>query len=195
MAPEFFYRAGDPARVTDQGAIQRIVASASNEQVMGDIASTLEWAKAHPAAQRRIGVIGFSWGGAPVWMAAQRFRDIRAGVAWYGRLRKPADGRFLSDEIRPWPLDIVPTLRAPVLGLYAGRDPSIPSTDIVEMNDRLASSRKRGSTIIVYQDAEHGFHDDHLPAYNAQAAADGWGRMLAHLRDNGLKGRIPDELR
>ena len=195
VAPELFYRAGDPARATQQGAIQRIVASASNEQVMSDIGAVIDWAKEEPAAQKRFGVIGFSWGGAPVWMAAQRFKAIRAGVAWYGRLRKPGEGMFLSDEVRPWPLDIVPTLRAPVLGLYAGRDPSIPSADIVEMNDSLAAAGKRGSTIIVYERAEHGFHDDYLPAYNAAAATDGWGRMIAHLERNGLRGNIPKEWR
>lgn len=195
VAPEFFYRAGDPARATQQGAIQRIVASASNEQVMSDIGAVIDWGKDHPAAQKRFGVVGFSWGGAPVWMAAQRFKDLRAGIAWYGRLRKPGEGMFLSDEVRPWPLDIVPTLRAPVLGLYAGRDPSIPSADIVEMNDGLAAAGKRGSEIIVYEGAEHGFHDDYLPAYNEAAAIDGWGRMIAHLQRHGLKGRIPDDWR
>jgi carboxymethylenebutenolidase len=128
VAPAFFHRAGDPAPLTDFAEIRKLVATAGNEQVMGDIAATLAWVKAQPNADaRRIGITGFCWGGAVTWMAAARFRDFRAGVAWYGRLVAPAPTDFLGGEARPWPVDVAAQLNAPVLGLYAEKDGGIPA--------------------------------------------------------------------
>ena len=55
------------------------------------------------------------------------------------------------------------------------------------MKTALKSNRKRGSDIIVYPEAQHGFHADYRETYDAAAAADGWQRMLAHLASNGVK--------
>ena len=187
IAPAFFHRAGDPAPLKDFKAIQKIVETASYAQIQGDIAATLAWAKDQSFADRRSGIIGFCWGGAAVWMALAQFKEFRAGVAWYGRLTRPVAGQFLGNEDRPWPLEVVADLKAPVLGLYAGKDKGIPLSDIDAMKAALKANRKRGSDIIVYPEAQHGFHADYRETYDAAAATDGWQRMLAHLASNGLK--------
>jgi carboxymethylenebutenolidase len=187
IAPAFFHRAGDPAPLKDFKAIQKIVETASNVQVQGDIAATLAWLKDQSFADRRVGITGFCWGGAAVWMALAQFKELRAGVAWYGRLTRPPVGQFLGNEDRPWPLEVAATLKAPVLGLYAGKDKGIPQSDIDAMKAALKANRKRGSDIIVYPEAQHGFHADYRETYDAAAAADGWQRMLAHLASNGVK--------
>ena len=120
-------------------------------------------------------------------MALSSFKEFKAGVAWYGRLSKPAKGQFLGNEDRPWPLDVVDDLHAPVLGLYAGKDKGIAQSDIDAMKAALKAKRKRGSDIIVYPEAQHGFHADYRETYDAAAAKDGWDRMLAHLANNGLR--------
>lgn len=187
IAPAFFHRAGDPAPLKDFKAIQKIVETASNVQVQGDIAATLAWLKDQSFADRRVGITGFCWGGAAVWMALAQFKELRAGVAWYGRLTRPPVGQFLGNEDRPWPLEVAATLKAPVLGLYAGKDKGIPQSDIDAMKAALKANRKRGSDIVVYPEAQHGFHADYRETYDAAAAADGWQRMLAHLASNGVK--------
>lgn len=190
VAPAFFHRAGDPAPLTDFTAIQRIVATASNEQVMGDVATTLAWLKRQPFADaRRMAVTGFCWGGAVTWMAVHRFAELLAGTAWYGRLTAPKPDQFLGSERRPWPVDIAPELRAPVLGLYAGKDQGIPLADVRLMRAALQTSGRVGSDIIVYDNAAHGFHADYRAAYDAAAATDGWRRMLAHFTAAGLTPR------
>lgn len=196
VAPAFFFRSGtDPASLTDNAQIQRIAVAATNEQVIDDISATLFWAKQQPSADaRNIGITGFCWGGATVWMAVQRFPDFKAGVAWYGRLKKPPAGNPFGAEVRPWPLDIAAGLRVPVLGLYAGQDAGIPVADVEEMRAALIANKKRGSEIILYDKAQHGFHADYRPQYDQAAATDGWARMLAHFAKNGLRGRIPREL-
>lgn len=190
VAPAFFHRAGDPAPLTDFGAIQKIVATATNEQVMGDVGATIAWAGRQPFADAgRMAVTGFCWGGAVVWMAAQRFPEIDAGVAWYGRLTAPRPDAFLGGENRPWPVDVAADLRAPVLGLYAGKDQGIPLADVELMRAGLQAFNKRGSDIVVYDDAAHGFHADYRAAYDRRAAEDGWRRMLAHFAANGVAPR------
>ncbi len=190
IAPAFFYRVGDPAPLTDTNAIQRIVTSATNEQVMNDIMATLFWAKQQPSADKgKIGITGFCWGGAVVWMAMQRLPDFKAGVAWYGRIKRPAPGAFLGDENRPWPIDVAGTIRAPTLGLYAGQDQGIPVADVTEMRQALVAAKKRGSDIVVYDTAQHGFHADYRASYDQAAATDGWARMLDHFAKNGLRSR------
>ena len=36
--------------------------------------------------------------------------------------------------------------------------------------------------LIVYPDAQHGFHADYRSSYNKAAAEDGWARLLAFLK-------------
>ena len=102
LAPDYFDRAGDPAPLADFAEIREIVAAARHEQVMGDTAGALDWlADQRFVNDRQLAITGFCWGGAVTWMAAARFRQIKAGVAWYGCLTPlPADG-FGAEAGRP----------------------------------------------------------------------------------------------
>jgi carboxymethylenebutenolidase len=187
IAPDFFVRAGDPAVINDFNEIRKIVATASDQQVMGDLAAALTFLRAQPYVDRKkLAITGFCWGGAVVWLACERFSDFRAGAAWYGRLTPPRPGDFLGEPDRRWPLQLVTQLKAPVLGLYAGKDQGIPVTDVEAMRTALMLARKKGSDLIVYPEAQHGFHADYRASYDPAAAADGWARMLDHLRKNGV---------
>ncbi len=190
MAPDFFVRAGDPAATSDMDAVRKMVSATSDPQVMGDIDAAVAHLKAHDYVNRRaIGITGFCWGGAVAWLACMRSKHFKAGVAWYGRLTAPKAGEFLGDPGRRWPLQLVNDLRAPVLGLYAGKDQGIALSDVEKMRQALAAVRKSGSEIIVYPNAQHGFHADYRSSYDAPSAQDGWTRMLQHFRNNGLAPR------
>ncbi len=188
LAPDYFDRAGDPAPLTDFAQIRDIVATASHEQVMGDTQGAIDWLKAQSFVKRdAIGVTGFCWGGTVVWMAAALSPDVKAGVAWYGRLVRPQPGSWGAEEERPWPYDVAATIHAPVLGLYAEDDRGIPLESVENMRAALAAAdNPTGSEIIVYPGAQHGFHADYRDSYNAEAAADGWRRCLAWFRDHGV---------
>lgn len=188
IAPDFFVRHGDPAPLVDFAQIRGIVAAATDAEVMNDIEATVDWLSTQAfVARRKMAITGFCWGGAQVWLACERFRYFRCGVAWYGRLSRPAAGQFLSEPERQWPLELAGFLKAPVLGLYAGKDQGIPASDVEAMREKLAEFRKRGSEIIVYPDAQHGFHADYRASYDPAAAQDGWRRMIDHFWKNGVK--------
>lgn len=173
IAPDFFARYGDPAPLSDFNAIRKIVSRVTYEEAMGDVWATVERVRGMPYADaKRMAITGFCWGGAVVWRSAMVDPDIRAGVAWYGRLK----------ALTPRAAE----LRAPVLGLYGARDRGIPPEDVAAMGAALAAAGKTGSSIHVYADAGHGFHADYRDSYDAADAADGWQRMLAHFRKNGV---------
>ncbi len=188
IATDFFVRHGDPAPLVDFTQIRNIVAAATDAQVMNDIEATVGWVSVQDfAARRKMAITGFCWGGAQVWLACQRFRHFRCGVAWYGRLSRPAEGQFLSEPEREWPLERAGFLKAPVLGLYGGKDQGIPITDVEAMRRKLFEFEKDGADIIVYPDAQHGFHADYRASYDARAAQDGWRKMIDYFRKYGVR--------
>lgn len=188
MAPAFFVRVEDPAPLTDFGRIQEIVRQAGYEQVMGDISAGMEWLSRQLWARAdKVGITGFCWGGKVVWQACARFAVIDAGVAWYGRLAPAADAT--PEQIaagQPWPVDLAADLKAPVLGQYGEMDRGIPLASVELMRQALQRVGRTDSRIDVYDGAQHGFHADYRASYKADAAADGWEKLLA-LFDARLK--------
>ena len=188
VAPAFFNRVEDPAPLADMQRIMQIVSAAGYEQVMGDIAATLDWASQQLWANSdKVGITGFCWGGKVVWQAAARFAAIGAGVAWYGRLAPAADATPVQiSSGQPWPVDIADDLKAPVLGLYGGKDQGIPLASVERMREALARAGQTGSQIVVYPDAQHGFHADYRASYSEADAKHGWSKLLATF-DKALK--------
>lgn len=184
IAPSFFARVDDPAPLTDFAKIMPIVNAANNAQVMGDITATIAWLDQQKFVKKSaIGITGFCWGGAVVWMASALTPRIKAGVAWYGRLT-PRDG---STDQRKWPMDVAGELKSPVLGLYAENDGGIPLASVEAMKVALEKAGNRTSRIIVYPNTQHGFHADYRPQYQESAAKQGWNELIAWFAANGVK--------
>jgi len=182
VAPELYARQGDVSKISDAKDIMPIVAQVPDAQVLSDLDASAAWAQSTGKGDSaHAGITGFCWGGRIVWLYAAHNPKLRAGVAWYGALNKPATA--LQPE---QPLGIVGALKAPVLGLYAGLDQGITASDIEKMRAALKSARVQ-SQIIVYPDAQHGFNADYRPSYNAADAQDGWRRMLAWFKAHGVR--------
>jgi len=180
LAPDLFVRAGDPSKLTDIPAVMKIVQATPEAQVTNDTKASLKYLSAQPFADmKRLGVTGFCWGGGATWLCCERFPEFKAGVAWYGPLKAGAYPRTP-------PIELAKDLHGPVLGLYGGQDKGIPAADIEAMRAALKAAGKTSSEIVVYPDAQHGFLADYRPSYGAEAAADGWKRMLAHFKKYGV---------
>jgi carboxymethylenebutenolidase len=76
-------------------------------------------------------------------------------------------------------------LKGAVLGLYGGADQGIPLDDVAAMKDAVTKAGGK-SQIHVYEGAPHAFHADYRPTYRKEPAEDGWKRLLAWLRQNGV---------
>ena len=180
IGPELFARQGDPGKYS---SIPDILANITNKtpdaQVMSDLDATVAWAAGQGADVNRLAITGFCWGGRITWLYCAHNPQVKAGIAWYGRLVG------VANEMMPkHPVDVAGSLMAPVLGLYGGLDTGIPLESIESMEAALktGSASAQISQIHVYDNAPHAFHADYRPSYRKEEAEDGWQRMLAWLK-------------
>jgi carboxymethylenebutenolidase len=181
IAPELYARQGNPAEIKDpKELITKIVSKVPDEQVMSDLDATLVYAKSSDKADlSKLAVTGFCWGGRITWLYAGHQPALKAAVAWYGVDRA-------HSELTPNnPLDVIPDLKCPVLGLYGGADKSIPR-ELIDKRQAACAAAGKTCDMMIYPDAPHGFNADYRPSYRADAAKDGWAKMLAWFKDHGV---------
>lgn len=181
IAAELFARQGDVSKISNIAEIiSKVVSKVPDAQVMSDLDAVVEWAKGTKKGDvGKLGITGFCWGGRIVWLYAAHNPKVKAGAAWYGRLVGQA-----SDLAPKHPVDVAPSLKVPVLGLYGGRDTGIPLATVDQMRAALKITGNK-SEIIVYPEAGHGFNADYRPGYNKEAAEDGWKRLKEWFKKYG----------
>jgi carboxymethylenebutenolidase len=181
IAPELYARQGDVSGLTDFQEIFKIVGKVPDKQVLSDLDAAVAWSKGTGKADdSKLAITGFCWGGRIVWLYSAHSDKLKAGVAWYGRLENPVD------ELHPkHPIDVVASLKAPVLGLYGAADTGIPVASVEKMNAALKAAGKP-SEIILYPDTPHAFLADYRPSYRKDKAEDGWKKMLDWFKKNGV---------
>jgi len=183
IAPELYARQGDPKGYTEIPKLQsELVSKVPDAQVIADLDGALAYAAANGGDVSKAAITGFCWGGRIVWLYAATGK-VKAGVAWYGRLVGQA-----SETTPRHPVDVAAQLKAPVLGLYGGKDQGIPLDTIDKMKSILAtgSDAAKASQFVVYPEAGHAFHADYRPSYLKEAAEDGWRRTQAWFKANGV---------
>ena len=188
IAPELYARQGDPSKYNEMAKLMaEVVSKVPDEQVMADLDGAVKWAAANGGNTKKVGITGFCWGGRITWLYAEQSKNVKAGVAWYGRL--VGQPSALTPK---HPLDLAAGLKAPVLGLYGGQDGGIPLTTVNQMKDALAEAGAKGnkaaaaSEFVVYPQAPHAFHADYRPSYRKDAADDGFKRALEWFKSHGV---------
>lgn len=133
------------------------------EQFIRDFLNGWEFLKAQTYTQpERVGMVGFCFGGGVTWRMATNMPELRAAVPFYG----------------PHPaVEDVPKIQAAVLAIYGGNDTRINS-GIPAIEEAMTANQKIYEKVI-YEGADHAFHNDTSTRYNAKAARDAWSRTLA----------------
>ena len=181
IAVEIYARLADLSKETDAGEIIRSVISKEPDALMlSDSDAAIAYAVAHGGDAKRQAVIGFCRGGRNAWLYAAHSKSLKAAVAFYGPLR--GEKTALQPQTA---FEIATMVNCPVLGLYGGKDPGI-SMDDVRAAAVNAKAAGKSVDVVIYPDAAHGFHADYRPSYNKAAAEDGWKRMLAWFKQNGM---------
>ena len=93
-----------------------------------------------PAAQKKYGIVGFCWGGGVSFAHAVHAPGLGASVVYYGVSPKTSD---------------LASVRAPVLGLYAGNDARVDAT--IPPADTAMRALGKTYTYNIYPGAGHGF--------------------------------------
>ena len=181
VAPELYFRQGDPADYTDISTLfNDLVSKVPDSQVLADLDHVANWASRHGGDMRNMAATGFCWGGRITWLYAAHNPQLKAAVAWYGKL---VGEKTIKQQKHP--VDIAVDLNSPVLGLYGGKDDGIPLESVETMRQALRAANA-DAEIIVYPDAGHAFNADYRPSYHAESAQDGWQRMLAWFKQHGV---------
>ena len=128
--------------------------------VLADIQAAIDHAA--QASGRKVGAIGFCWGGLLTWRAAALCTGLSAAVPYYG------GGMTGEAEIARQP-------RVPLLAHFGRRDAHIPVKGV----QALAAAHPE-ITVHLY-DADHGFNCDQRASHDEAAAALARERTLAFL--------------
>src|SRR5215207_10543364 len=115
-----------------------------------DFVAAAMWLKARPDSNKKLGAVGFCFGGGMVNQLAVRLgKDLNAGVAFYGRQAGVAD---------------VPKIMAPLMFHYAGADERL-NEGIAPYEAALKENKKTFESFM-YEGKQHGFHNDTTPRYD-----------------------------
>jgi carboxymethylenebutenolidase len=153
-----------------------VVSRVPDAGVMADLDAAAAWASATGFTDpERLGITGFCWGGRITWLYAAHNPQLRAGVAWYGRLVGQAS------ELQPrHPIDLVGEIATPILGLYGEADQGIPVSTVHDM-EAAAKAAGKPVEFEVYPEAPHAFFADYRPSYRKDTAQAAWTRCLDWL--------------
>jgi len=181
IAPELFARQGDATKYDDmQKLFADIISKVDDEQTRVDMNAAVAFAKSEGANVDKLGITGFCYGGRQTWLYTAQNPNVKAGVAWYGGL---VPGRIPAKVDA---INVADKIKGRVIGLYGGQDTGIPLEHVEKMREALKAAGDTKSEIIVYPDAPHGFHADYRPTYREEAAKDGWAKLLAWFKKNGV---------
>jgi carboxymethylenebutenolidase len=179
VAPALFHRAGGgTAGYDDFASVLPLFEGVTDDGVLVDVDATTLHLRAQGFDDRKIGIVGFCFGGRVTFLVAAR-RAIGAAVGFYG-------GGIASKGMLPFDplIGEAATLRTPWLGLFGDADAGIPVEAVEALRGALASAPV-ATEVVRFPGAEHGFHCDVRASFHPQAAAAGWARTLgwfeAHL--------------
>jgi carboxymethylenebutenolidase len=183
IAPDYYFRAGDLTKITDNQQLFPIVNAKRDDELMADLDATVAWAKSDGGDTGKLGVTGFCRGGRTAWMYAAHNRAVDAGVAFYGTLEGQS-----SAAMPKHPIDVAKDVKAPVLGLYGGADTGIPLASVDKMKKALDEAKKKYE-FKIYPEVPHAFHADYRPTYRKEAAEDAWRMAVSWFRQHGVLPR------
>jgi carboxymethylenebutenolidase len=175
VCPNLYWREAPGADPADAAATARAGGGVPDERLVGDVGGAAGYLRSLPSSNGKVGVIGYCSGGRQSVLAACNL-DLDAAVDCYGAFvtGTPPEG---------FPLQVtnlveqLPSLRAPLLGLFGNED-SHPSPEQVDELDRILTEHGKPHEFHRYDDAGHAFFATDRPSYRVAAANDGWERIV-----------------
>ena len=181
ITPNLYVRAGH-GTAEDVAAKVRSEGGISDEQAVGDLAGAMQYVRALPYSNGKVGVFGTCSGGRHAYLAACQTRGFDAVVdCWGGRVVMTPDQ--LNPKTPVSPLDYTKDLSIPLLGIFGNED-SNPTPEQVDQHEAELKRLGKDYEFHRYDGAGHGFFYDHRPNYRQAQAVDGWQKVFAFLEKN-----------
>lgn len=163
LAVDLLSRRGGTGAFPDSDAARDALREISQEQFLEDLSASVEYLQSLPHVRaKRVGAVGFCFGGSMVWLLSVRNPAIQAAAPFYGSAP---------------PLDEVPNLNAPVLGIYASDDDRI-NAGVPDLEAALMEHDKQYE-FITYPGTQHAFFNDTGQRYAPEAAEQAWAQTLS----------------
>jgi carboxymethylenebutenolidase len=175
VAPHMFYRSGGGTiGYGDTEGMNRHLGALRDVGTLDDIDATLVFIAGRGIPVERTALVGFCFGGRVSFLVAAH-RPLGATVGLYG-----GGIVYGRSDSRPPLLSLAAELKSPWLGMFGGRDTTIPPEEL-DVLERAVASAPVETKVIRYPDAGHAFLNDHKPSYAAGPAADAWEQTLSWL--------------
>jgi carboxymethylenebutenolidase len=178
ISPNLYYRTGH-GTPEDVAAAVRAAGGVADEQVVGDLQGAMQFLRAQPYLNGKVGVFGTCSGGRQAFLAACRVSGFDAAIdCWGGRVVMASED--LTPHFPVAPIDYTQHLSCPLLGLFGEEDRS-PTPEQVALHEAELKKHGKEYEFHMYPDAGHGFFYYDRSAYRQQQAVDGWKKIFTFL--------------
>jgi len=174
ICPNLYWREAPGADPDDAAAKARAQGGVPDERLIGDVEGAADYLRSLPTSNGKVGVIGYCSGGRQSVLAACNL-DLDAAVDCYGAFVTGTPPEGFPLQVRNL-VDQLPNLRCPLLGLFGAED-KFPSPEHVAELDSILAAHAKEHEFHSYPGAGHSFFSVDRPAYNVEAANDGWQRI------------------
>jgi carboxymethylenebutenolidase len=151
-----------------QGKTMEAVSHLNPDQVAADLNAAADYALKIPAANGKLSVAGFCWGGGQSFRFATNRGDLSAAFVFYGP---------------PPQAEAMARIKVPVYGFYAGNDARIGAT-LPDTREQMKAASKTFDPV-TYDGAGHGFmragEAPDASEANRKARDDSWARWKGLL--------------
>jgi len=168
LAPDFLSTSGGTPD-NDEDRARTMIGALDLGEIAADGAATIQWHASPAGGSRKLGCVGFCWGGGLTdRLAVASGAALKAAVPFYGPAPPPADA---------------PRVQAAMLIILAGLDNRVNAT----ARPWAEALRAAGKDVTVHEfpNVDHAFHNDTSAArYNQAAAQAAWAETLAFFRQH-----------
>ena len=155
---------GGTAELGSPDEARKVIATLPPDQITADLNAVVKYVSGLPAANGKVTVGGFCWGGRETFRFATNNDEVKAACVFYGN--------------GPDSAEAVARIDCPVYGFYGGNDARVNAT-IPETTELMKAAGKTYEPVI-YEGAGHGFmragEAPDANEANAKAREAGWKR-------------------
>ena len=160
---------GGTAELGSGDAVRKAISSLPPDQITADLNAVAKYAAGLPAANGKVAVGGFCWGGSQTFRYATNNKEIKAALVFYG------SGPETKEEIG--------RVACPVYGFYGGNDARVNAT--IPKSQELVRAAGKTYEPVTYEGAGHGFmragEAPDANEANKKARAAAWERVKSIL--------------
>ena len=125
----------------DSTAVGKAIRDLPPDQITADLNAVADYVSKLPAANGKVAVAGFCWGGTQSFRFSTNRPSLAAAFVFYGT--------------GPESSDAIAAIKGPVYGFYAGNDARVGAT--VPKTMEMMTAAKKTYEIVTYDGAGHGF--------------------------------------